>query len=82
MAFSKAELSALNEINRKRFTDEQIEEALRYQIDNGCTMKEVAEQYGISTQTLANRRDELLINAGLKTPAKKAKKAKKPDKAS
>ncbi len=78
MAFTTKQLEALSTINRRAYTEAQIEEALQYQIDQQCSMKEVAETFGISTQTLSNRRDALLVAAGLKAPkGAKVKKASK-----
>lgn len=77
MSFTKAELASLAVVSRRAYTPEQIEAALRYQIDNQCSAKEVSEQFGISTQTLASHRNRLLEEAGVSEPSKKAKKRSK-----
>ena len=56
---------------RKRFTDEQIETALKYMIDNPtCTLQEAAKHFDMTAQTLGQRRDLLIAKrAQSKAPA-------------
>lgn len=55
---------------RKRFTDEQIETALKYMLDNPtCTLQEAAKKFDMTAQTLGQRRDLLIVKrAAAKAP--------------
>jgi transposase-like protein len=61
-----ADLKALKIRSRKRFSDEQIAEALQYMVDNpGVTMEETAEKFNMTSQTLGFRRDRLIEKRGI-----------------
>lgn len=49
---------------RPRFTDEQVIAALRYQLDNNCSLTEAAATQGMTNQTLMKRRNELAEKMG------------------
>jgi len=73
------ELKALHDQSQRSYSDEMINEALRWQLANKASTKDTAEKFGISPQTLANRARAMFKAAGLEvkvTPrAKKTKKA-------
>lgn len=76
---SLEDMKKLKSRHRPRFTDEQVVEALQYQLSTDCTLEKAAAKFGMTGQTLAKRRDELAAKMGLaETPA--APKAKPPAK--
>lgn len=62
---------------RKRFTDEEIEVALKYMLDNPtCTLQEAAKKHNMTAQTLGQRRDQLITKrAASKAPEPAAEPA-------
>lgn len=66
---TKTEAKALLQVGgRSKYTDDVKDEALRWLIANaekGKTMKDAAEQYGMSVQTLSSHRKRRLEEAGL-----------------
>ena len=69
MAFTKTEAKALSTVgSRSKFDEATKEKALRWLLSNadkGATMASAAEQFGMSTQTLAAYRKSVLVEHGL-----------------
>lgn len=85
VSLSLDDMKKLKARHRPRFTDEQVKKALKYQLDNDCTLDVAAATVGMTGQTLAKRRDELAAKMGLteegsdtaKAPTKQASKPAK-----
>lgn len=72
---TNAELKDLATRSRKRFTDAQIEVALKYMVDHPkSTLEEAADKHGMTAQTLGTRRKKLLEKRGIKVEDPGAKK--------
>lgn len=65
VVLSLEDMKNLKARHRPRFTDEQVKKALKYQLDNNCTLDKAAATVGMTGQTLAKRRDELAAKMGL-----------------
>lgn len=67
-------------VGRRKFSEAEKDEALKYFIAQECTLEQAALQFGMSTQTLSIHRQNTMVSHGLvesKTkPAKKAKSKK------
>lgn len=77
---NQTEAKKLLTVGRRKFSEAEKDEALKYFIDNETTLEYAAEQFGMSTQTLSIHRHRTMEEHGLvaaKTkPAKKVAKKK------
>ena len=78
---NQTEAKKLLTVGRRKFTESEKDAALKYFIDNECTLEFAAEQYGMSTQTLSIHRQAVMEKHGLVEKKAKAKQSKKATKA-
>lgn len=64
-------------VGRRKFSEAEKDEALKYFIAQECTLEEAALQYGMSTQTLSIHRQRTMEKHGLIEAKAKKAKAKK-----
>jgi transposase-like protein len=76
---NQTEAKKLLIVGRRKFSEAEKDAALKYFIDNECTLEYAAEQHGMSTQTLSIHRQKTMEKHGLaeakSKPKKKAKAA-------
>jgi len=78
---NQTEAKKLLTVGRRKFTEAEKDAALKYFIDNECTLEYAAQQHGMSTQTLSIHRQATLEKHNMVEKKAKAKTAKKASKA-